>query len=104
MAEFMVLIRGGDDLYGAMSPEEVQAAVQQYVDWTDKLRNEGRFVASSKLQSGGETAELHRRAGNIPQARECYERALSLTVNETERRFLKRKLSECRQDSNTGDS
>ena len=53
MAEFMVLIRGCDDVYDAMSPEEVQAAVQQYIDWDSQLRQQGRFVASNKLISGG---------------------------------------------------
>ncbi len=44
--------------------------------------------------------EFHRRAGNIARARECYQHALALTVNDAERRFLARRLGEC--DDTTG--
>jgi RNA polymerase sigma-70 factor (ECF subfamily) len=39
-------------------------------------------------------AELNRRAGRIAQARAAYERALSLSEQEPERRFLARRLAE----------
>jgi RNA polymerase sigma-70 factor (ECF subfamily) len=39
-------------------------------------------------------AELYRRLGRTAEARACYERALALTQQEPERRFLERKLHE----------
>jgi RNA polymerase sigma-70 factor, ECF subfamily len=39
-------------------------------------------------------ADLCRRLGRIAEARESYERALSLTQQEPERRFLQRRLEE----------
>jgi len=39
-------------------------------------------------------ADLLRRLGRIPEAREAYERALALVPQEQERRFLKRRLTE----------
>jgi len=41
-------------------------------------------------------AELLRRAGRNGAAAPAYEKALSLTTNDTERRFLERRLAECR--------
>jgi RNA polymerase sigma-70 factor (ECF subfamily) len=39
-------------------------------------------------------ADLCRRLGRLPEARDSYERALSLTEQEPERRFLQRRLTE----------
>lgn len=39
-------------------------------------------------------ADLHRRAGNLSDARAAYQRALSLVTQSPERRFLERRLSE----------
>ncbi len=39
-------------------------------------------------------ADLQRRAGSFAQARQSYERALALVTNESERRFLERRLDE----------
>jgi RNA polymerase sigma-70 factor (ECF subfamily) len=39
-------------------------------------------------------AELRRRTGNLPAARQSYERALALTRQEPEKRFLERRLAE----------
>ncbi|MER5182359.1 RNA polymerase sigma factor [Streptomyces sp. NPDC002896] len=41
-------------------------------------------------------ADLLRRLGRLPQAAEAYERALELVENNAERRFLEKRLSECR--------
>ncbi len=40
-------------------------------------------------------AELLRRADRTAEARRCYQRAIELTHNETERRYLAGKLDEC---------
>jgi RNA polymerase sigma-70 factor (ECF subfamily) len=39
-------------------------------------------------------ADLCRRLGRIPEARASYEKALALTVQESDRRFLARRLEE----------
>ena len=39
-------------------------------------------------------ADLYRRLGRMAEAREAYERALSLTQQAPERRFLERRLAE----------
>ncbi|MDY0884789.1 RNA polymerase sigma factor [Dongia soli] len=39
-------------------------------------------------------ADLHRRLGQVPQARAAYQRALDLTRQEPERRFLEKRLKE----------
>ena len=39
-------------------------------------------------------AELYRRIGSIPEARSAYERAIALTKQEPERRYLERRLAE----------
>ncbi|MDE3056957.1 MAG: tetratricopeptide repeat protein, partial [Bacteroidota bacterium] len=39
-------------------------------------------------------AELYRRLGRIEEARASYERALALTQQEPERRFLERRMKE----------
>ena len=40
--------------------------------------------------------ELHRRLGNVAEARESFERAIGLVQQGPERRFLEQKLSELR--------
>ena len=53
MAQFMVLIRGGDDDYATMSPEDIQLVIQRYNDWGSKLRSEGRYVDANQLVGDG---------------------------------------------------
>jgi RNA polymerase sigma-70 factor (ECF subfamily) len=43
-------------------------------------------------------ADLLRRMGRAPEAAEAYARALELAENDTERRFLERRLAECRSE------
>jgi hypothetical protein len=52
MAQYMLLIRGGDP-DGEISPEQMQGIIQQYVSWAESLRSAGKLVASDKLQDGG---------------------------------------------------
>jgi RNA polymerase sigma-70 factor (ECF subfamily) len=46
-------------------------------------------------------AELCRRLGNVPEARASYQRALALTRQEPERRFLERRLAEMLKETAT---
>ena len=47
-------------------------------------------------------ADLQRRLQRTPEARESYERALTLTVNEVERRYIKRRIADLNNSASTG--
>jgi hypothetical protein len=53
MAQFMLLLRGGDEASDTLTPEQMQALVQPYIDWSAKLRREGRLLAADELAGGG---------------------------------------------------
>jgi hypothetical protein len=55
MATFMLLLRGGGEMLGDYTPEQVQAMIQPYVDWSRSLREAGRLVSADELASGGKT-------------------------------------------------
>ncbi|MEZ4523866.1 MAG: YciI family protein [Thermomicrobiales bacterium] len=63
MAEFMLLIRGGDDDTGTLSPEAAQQRIQKYVDWSRTLRDRGQNVGANELEAEG--LLLRSRAGEI---------------------------------------
>ncbi len=47
-------------------------------------------------------ADLCRRLGRVEEARDAYRRALALTIQEPERRFLERRLAELPTESAAG--
>jgi hypothetical protein len=49
MAQFMLFLWSDVTAAPDLSPEEMQAFVQEYVAWTEKMRAEGRLVASQRL-------------------------------------------------------
>ncbi len=61
MAEFMLLIGNGN--WDQYSPEEAQQAVQKYIAWARKLREEGRLKGGDELQANGRI--LKKQAGQI---------------------------------------
>ena len=50
MSNFMFLFRGGST---PASPEEMQAQMQKWMTWIQRLREEGKYVAGDPLQGGG---------------------------------------------------
>ena len=52
MPKFMLLIRGGDP-DSEFSPEEMQAIIQKYIKWAQRLRESGKLAESEKLSDGG---------------------------------------------------
>ena len=52
MDNYLVLFHGSTVRPG-MSPEEMQALVARYRAWGDKLRTEGRYVGSNRLEASG---------------------------------------------------
>jgi hypothetical protein len=55
MAQFMLLVRGGDEGTRDYTPEQFQQMMQMYFDWSDKLRREGRNLGANELREGGKT-------------------------------------------------
>jgi hypothetical protein len=52
MPKFMLFIRGGHP-DSEFSPEELQAVIQKYISWAQRLRESGKLAASEKLADGG---------------------------------------------------
>ena len=53
MAEFMLLIRGGEGDARDLSAEETQQRIQKYIDWSQRLREQNLNVGANELASGG---------------------------------------------------
>lgn len=63
MARFMVLARDTGE-YPGMSPEEIQAILQRYMEWSDALARDGRMLGGEKLTEG-DGRVLRRDAGAL---------------------------------------
>lgn len=55
MKEFMLIIRGGEDLSATKSPEEMQEHMQQWQKWMGGLTDQGKFVAGQPLETAGKS-------------------------------------------------
>jgi hypothetical protein len=53
VAEFVLFVRGGDDHISELTPKEMQERLQRYIDWSAKLRAEGRNRGSNELAGAG---------------------------------------------------
>lgn len=53
MAEFMLFVRGGDEQIATLTPDEMQERLQRYIDWSARLRAEGRNRGSNELAGAG---------------------------------------------------
>jgi hypothetical protein len=53
MAEFMLLIRGGDEGLADLSAEEAQQRLKTYIDWSQQLRERGQNLGANELASSG---------------------------------------------------
>ena len=50
MSNFMFVFRGGET---PTSPEAMQAQMQKWMTWIQRLRDQGKYVAGDPLQGGG---------------------------------------------------
>src|SRR5262245_17821025 len=50
MSNFMYLFRGGQT---PTSPEAMQAQMQKWMTWIEKLRQDGKYIDGDPLQGGG---------------------------------------------------
>lgn len=51
MEKFMLIFHGG--LNGDASPEDMQASMDQWMAWVEKLNKEGKYVSGEPLLPGG---------------------------------------------------
>jgi hypothetical protein len=51
MAEFLLLVRGGD--YENTSPEQMQKVVEEYMAWAKSLREQGNYKGGDGLRPTG---------------------------------------------------
>lgn len=58
MPKFMLLLRGGDDYYAHLSPEETQKIIQQYFAFADKLRSGGHYLGGDELTADGKVVRM----------------------------------------------
>jgi hypothetical protein len=58
MSNFMFLFRGGAT---PSSPEGMQAQMQKWMNWIQKLRNDGKYIAGDPLQAGGKVVSSQRK-------------------------------------------
>jgi len=49
MAQYMLLLYDDPSSWATLSPEEIQKAIEKYMAWGAKLRQQGIFLASHKL-------------------------------------------------------
>src|SRR5687768_5897152 len=55
MNEYLMLIRENLDNYGKMSPEEMQADIENHVKWVEELVANGNFKGGNPLMPMGTT-------------------------------------------------
>lgn len=49
MPKFALLLHESPYAYKDLSPDEIQAIIQRYIDWMNTLKQEGRYVSGEKL-------------------------------------------------------
>jgi hypothetical protein len=52
MPQYMLLLRDTGNFPAAISPEEIQAIIQRYIDWRKKVATGGRAISGHKLKDG----------------------------------------------------
>lgn len=52
MSRFLVLLRDEPSGFASLSPEEMQAAIEKYVAWGERIRASGHLVLGEKLADG----------------------------------------------------
>jgi len=53
MAKDMLVLKGGNDVWATYTPEQSQAMMQKYADWTEEIRKNGVMVDGDPLEQGG---------------------------------------------------
>jgi hypothetical protein len=53
MKEYLLLFRGGEAHMGNLSAEDMQAHMQQWMEWMSKLNEQGKFAGAQPLINTG---------------------------------------------------
>ena len=53
MARFLMLLHENPADYAHMSPADLQACVDEYTAWSDRMRQEGKLLQGEKLKDEG---------------------------------------------------
>jgi hypothetical protein len=53
MSQFILLLIENPATFSAISPEEIQAVIQEYTDWRNKLASKDRLADANKLKDEG---------------------------------------------------
>ena len=53
MKEYLLLFRGGEAHMGNLSAEDMQAHMQQWMEWMGKLNEQGKFAGAQPLINTG---------------------------------------------------
>ena len=53
MSRYLMLLHENPAHFATMSPAELQAIVEEYTQWSDRLRKEGRLLQGEKLRDEG---------------------------------------------------
>ena len=69
MSNFMFVFRGGET---PTSPEAMQAQMQKWMTWIQRLRDQGKYIAGDPLQAGGKvlTSRKTRTDGPFAEGKE----------------------------------
>jgi hypothetical protein len=63
MPKFVLLLRESQQAFAGLSPQEIQAIIQKYIDWVARLQSQGHFVLGEKLTTEGRA--VRRTAGRL---------------------------------------
>jgi hypothetical protein len=64
MAKFMLILRENPATFAALSPDEIQAIIQEYSAWAEKLGQAGKLAGGEKLRDEG-GRHLSARSGSL---------------------------------------
>jgi len=53
MPKYMLMLHESPTAFKGLSPTEIQAVIQKYFDWKNRLEREGRYLGGEKLKPEG---------------------------------------------------
>jgi hypothetical protein len=51
--KYLLVLRGGNNMWDQFSPEDIQKLTERYFAWTDALIKSGKFVGAEELTQDG---------------------------------------------------
>ena len=53
MPKYMLMLHESPTAFKGLSPTEIQAIIQKYIDWKSRLERDGRYLGGEKLKPEG---------------------------------------------------